>query len=167
MNIGIDLGGTKIELYQNRVATPNENYQKIINVIVGLIESAEKEVEKECTLGVCTPGSLSPATGLLRNSNTSCLNGKPFKQDLEEGLSIQFNKTRNVRIANDANCFALSEAIDGAAEYAKTVFGVIVGTGTGGGLVVNKSLLTGCNGIAGEWGHNPLPWPEVFIRSRV
>jgi len=164
MKAGIDLGGTKIEvlviddhgkeLFRERIATPKDNYHKIIDEITGLAKLAEAKVEQKCSIGICTPGSLSPTTGLLRNSNTTCLNDKPFKQDLEKSLS------KNIRIANDANCFALSEAIDGAAKDAATVFGVIVGTGTGGGLVVNRQILIGCNAVAGEWGHNPLPWPD-------
>ncbi|QMU62429.1 MAG: ROK family protein [Gammaproteobacteria bacterium] len=164
MKAGIDLGGTKIEilviddsgkeLLRNRVATPKDNYQEIIDVITALIKNAEEYLEQECSIGICTPGSLSIKTGLLRNSNTVCLNGKPFEQDLEASLA------RQIRIANDANCFVLSEAIDGAAHNAKTVFGVIVGTGVGGGLVINKKVLIGANAIAGEWGHNPLPWSD-------
>ena len=164
IRLGIDLGGTKIEvlvlsgngkeLLRDRVATPKENYQDIIDAITALIKSAEKDVKQVCSIGICMPGSLSPTTGLIRNSNTTCLNGKPFKLDLEKILN------REIRIANDANCFVLSEAIDGAAQDASTVFGVIVGTGTGGGLVVNKQVLTGNNAIAGEWGHNPLPWSD-------
>jgi len=129
-----------------------KNYQAIIDAITALIKRTENELKQECSIGICTPGSLSPATGLLRNSNTTCLNGKPFKKDLERSLS------REIRMMNDANCFALSEAVDGAAQDADSVFGVIVGTGTGGGLVVNKKVLMGANAIAGEWGHNPLPW---------
>ncbi|NNC67644.1 MAG: ROK family protein, partial [Gammaproteobacteria bacterium] len=164
MRIGIDLGGTKIEilaisddgkeLLRNRIATPKEDYHKIIDAIGIIIKNAEIELKHECTVGICTPGSLSPSTGLLRNSNTTCLNGMPFKQDFEKHLG------REIRVANDANCFALSEAIDGVAQDAHTVFGVIVGTGTGGGLVINKQVLKGTNAIAGEWGHNPLPWPK-------
>ena len=164
IRLGIDLGGTKIEvlvlsddgkeLLRDRVATPKVNYLDILDAITALIKSVEQDVKQVCSIGICTPGSLSPATGLLRNSNTTCLNGKPFKQDLEKFLN------RKIRIANDANCFVLSEAIDGAAQDANSVFGVIVGTGTGGGLLVNKQVLTGNNAIAGEWGHNPLPWSD-------
>jgi fructokinase len=162
MRIGIDLGGTKIEIvvldesgiiaYKHRVATPQGNYEDTLHSIVQLVREAEKQVGEICTVGIGTPGALSPATGLLRNSNSVCLNGKPFKQDLERLLG------KTVRIENDANCFALSEAIDGAAKAADIVFGVIVGTGTGAGIVINKQVLTGRNAIAGEWGHNPLPW---------
>ncbi len=164
MKIGVDLGGTKIEILaideqgneclRNRIDTPGNNYQKIISSIADLVSTAEKKLAKDCTVGICTPGSISPATELLRNSNTTCLNGQPFKQDLENILG------KGVRIANDANCFALSEAVDGSAQDANTVFGVIIGTGTGGGLVVDQKVLMGRNAIAGEWGHNPLPWPE-------
>lgn len=147
-------------LFRDRVATPKDNYQNIINAIVALISSAEADIKEECSVGICTPGSLSPATGLLRNSNTTCLNDTPFKQDLEQALTKEFRTTREVRMANDANCFALSEAINGSAKEADSVFGVIIGTGTGGGMVVRRQLLTGCNFIAGEWGHNPLPWPD-------
>ncbi len=170
IRLGIDLGGTKIEvlvlsdgrkeLFRDRVATPKANYQDILDAITALIKSAEENVKQECSIGICTPGSLSPATGLLRNSNTTCLNNQPFQQDLENSLAKKFHKTRKIRMANDANCFVLSEAIDGAAQDASTVFGVIVGTGTGGGLVINKQVLIGGNSIAGEWGHNPLPWPD-------
>jgi len=170
LKIGIDLGGTKIEilvldadgkeLIRKRVDTPSNDYQAIQEVIASLVFEAEQIVDQECTIGICTPGSLSPATSLLRNSNTTCLNEQPFKQDLERSLANKFRIAREIRIANDANCFALSEAIDGAAQNANTVFGVIVGTGTGGGLVINKQVLVGGNSIAGEWGHNPLPWPN-------
>ncbi len=158
------MGGTKIELLvlnnhgeellRKRIPTPRDNYAEIISSITALINNAEDELNQKCTIGICTPGSLSPKTGLLRNSNTACLNGQAFKQDLEQSIE------REVCIANDANCFALSEAIDGAANNAAVVFGVIVGTGTGGGIVVNKKVLTGINAVTGEWGHNPLPWPE-------
>lgn len=170
IKLGVDLGGTKIEvlvinnngqeLFRDRVATPKDHYQNVIDVITKLVTLAEEVVKEELSIGICTPGSLSPVTGLLRNSNTICLNGKPFKQDLERALTKNSGFTREIRMANDANCFALSEAIDGSAKNAASVFGVIVGTGTGGGLVVNKKVLAGANAIAGEWGHNPLPWPE-------
>lgn len=164
--MGIDLGGTKteiialdhegIELYRKRVKTPSYEYQAVIGCIVELIRDAEKifHIKKSLSIGIGTPGAISPATGLQKNSNTVCLNGKPFKIDLEKALG------RPVKMANDANCFALSEAIDGAGEGGDIVFGVILGTGVGGGIVVNKKVLTGINAISGEWGHNPLPWPE-------
>ncbi len=163
MRIGIDLGGTKIEavalnnagemLLRHRVATP-DNYAGILDVIVQLVEEIENESGKRCSVGVGTPGAISPASQLLRNSNTLCMNGQPLKQDISRVLG------RDIRISNDANCFALSEAIDGAAKDAAVVFGVIIGTGTGGGVVINGKVLTGPNAIAGEWGHNPLPWPK-------
>ena len=159
------MGGTKIEIlvidthgeekFRKRVATPQDDYAAIINAITALIVDVENELKQKCSIGICTPGSLSPASNLLRNSNSVCLNHKPFKQDLEKALG------REIRISNDANCFALSEAMDGAAQQAKVVFGVIIGTGVGAGIVVNKQVLTGNNAIAGEWGHNPLPWPEA------
>ena len=164
MRIGIDLGGTKIEgialsdtgkeLCRHRISTPQGDYQEILNSIVRLIQQIESEVNDTGSIGVCTPGSLSPTTGLLRNSNSVCMNGKAALADLQELLQ------RDVRIANDANCFALSEAIDGSAKDASIVFGVIIGTGTGAGVVIDKKILLGANAIAGEWGHNPLPWPQ-------
>lgn len=163
MRIGIDLGGTKIEvialdesgkeIIRQRVATPQGQYDKILQTIVQLIQDVEQSTRQTGSIGIGTPGALSPATGLLKNSNSVCMNGMPVKEDLQQLLG------REIRMANDANCFALSEATDGAAKDAHVVFGVIVGTGTGAGVVVNKHVLTGPNAIAGEWGHNPLPWP--------
>ena len=163
MRLGIDLGGTKIEilalneagetLFCNRVATPRENYSATLASIRDLVLSAEIELGEACTVGIGTPGSPSPATGLMRNCNSTWLNGQPFKQDMEGLLD------REIRISNDANCFALSEATDGAGADAVTVFGVIIGTGCGGGVVVNKKLVDGPNACGGEWGHNSLPWP--------
>ena len=141
-------------MLRDRIVTPRSNYQDIISAVCALINCAQEKVQQECSIGICTPGSLSPATTLLRNSNTTCLNHQPFKDDIEKQLN------KEIRIENDANCFALSEAMDGAAKDASTVFGVIVGTGTGGGIVINKQVLTGNNTIAGEWGHNSLPWPK-------
>ena len=165
IRLGIDLGGTKIEiialdeagntLQRERVKTPQDDYQMILKVIADLVQHTEDTLGLKGTLGICTPGAISPASGLLRNSNSICLNGKPFKQDLEKALG------RDISIANDANCFALSEAVDGAAKGKKIVFGVIVGTGTGAGIVIDKKVLNGSNAIAGEWGHNPLPWPKA------
>jgi len=162
--LGIDLGGTKIEiialdkqgqtLLRKRIKTPKESYQAILLAIAELVHQTEKQLGQVGTLGIGTPGSLSPKTGLLRNSNTVLLNGRPFKTDLEAILA------RPVPIENDANCFALSEAVDGAGEGAASVFGVIIGTGTGAGIVIQGKVLTGVNAIAGEWGHNPLPWPQ-------
>ena len=161
MRIGIDLGGTKIEgatlavdgtLSQRiRVPTPQGDYAQTLEAVSDL--AAELDPAGGLPVGICTPGAISPASGLLRNSNSACLNGRPLLQDLESTLR------RPVRIANDADCFALSEASDGAAAGSPSVFGVIIGTGTGGGIVINGNLLAGPNAIAGEWGHNPLPWP--------
>lgn len=163
MRIGIDLGGTKIEgialadsgevLERRRVMTPKGDYQATLMAVISLVEGIEAHLGDEGSVGVGIPGAISPATGLVKNANTTCLIGKPLHLDLSEGLG------REVRLANDANCFAISEATDGAAAGVEVVFGVIVGTGTGGGVVVNGHLLTGPNAIAGEWGHNPLPWP--------
>ncbi len=163
--IGIDLGGTKIERvalsqcgeerYRTRIPTPADDYQAIIAVIARLVREAEEHLGTQASVGIGTPGSPSPRTSLMRNANTQCLNGKPLAQDLNKALG------REVRIANDANCFTLSEAVDGAARDADVVFGVILGTGTGGGVVINRQLLTGRNAITGEWGHNPLPWPNA------
>ena len=164
IRLGVDLGGTKIEIIalaadgrerlRRRVATPKEDYRGILNVVAQLVADAEAELGESGTVGVGTPGSISRATGLLRGSNSVCLNGKPIKTDLEALLH------RRVQITNDANCFALSEATDGGGAGAEVVFGVILGTGVGAGIVVHGVLLTGLNAIAGEWGHNPLPWPR-------
>jgi fructokinase len=164
LRIGVDLGGTKIEiialaddgreLLRRRVATPREEYAAILETIASLVREAEAELGARATVGIGTPGSISRATGLLRGSNSVCLNGKPIRADLEARLG------REVRITNDANCFALSEATDGAGAGAEVVFGVILGTGVGAGIVVRGGVLTGPNAIAGEWGHNPLPWPR-------
>lgn len=161
MRIGIDLGGTKTEgVLMNRTGeiiervrkpTPaSEGYQAILNNLVQIIAELEENVGQSCRIGIGTPGSISTTTGLLRNSNTTCLNHQPLKQDLEKLLA------REIRIANDANCFALSEAIDGAGKNAGSVFGIILGTGVGGGIVIDKKLHQGAQGIAGEWGHNVL-----------
>jgi fructokinase len=164
MRIGIDLGGTKIEviafgdngevLFRDRVATPQEDYSGTLQVIAELVVRLERELGRQGTVGIGMPGAISPATGLVKNSNSVCLNGRRFDRDLERLLR------RPLRIANDANCFALSEATDGAVEGAEVVFGVILGTGTGGGVAVRGAILAGANAIAGEWGHNPLPWPH-------
>jgi fructokinase len=165
MRFGIDLGGTKIEiialddegkeLLRRRVATPKDDYYDTLQAIAQLVRDAEAELGQRGSIGIGTPGALSRATGRLKNSNSVALNGQPILQDLEDLLQ------RNIKISNDANCFALSEATDGAAAGASVVFGVILGTGVGAGIVVNGHILTGPNGIAGEWGHNPLPWPEA------
>jgi fructokinase len=165
MRIGIDLGGTKIEaallgagsqiLHRERVATPRGDYAGALVAIAQLVKALETAAGTAgLPVGIGHPGSLSPATGKLRNSNSTWMNGQPLKQDLERALG------RDVRMANDADCFALSEAIDGAGAGARCVFGVILGTGCGGGVVVDGKLLAGANGIAGEWGHNALPWPR-------
>lgn len=164
MRIGIDVGGTKIELvaldeggrvaYRQRIATPRGDYDATIEAIVGLVAGSELALHCRASVGIGMPGAISPATGLVKNANSTWLNGRRFHDDLAAALG------RPVRLANDANCFALSEATDGAAAGAVIVFGVIVGTGTGGGLVVRGRVCTGANAIAGEWGHNPLPWPE-------
>ena len=163
MRIGIDLGGTKIEAVgiedggrevgRRRIPTPRD-YRATLTAIAELVHAIEAETGRHSRVGVGIPGTPSPHTGLIKNANSTWLNGRPFVADLEVRVE------RPVRVANDANCFALSEAIDGAGEEAPVVFGVIVGTGTGGGVVVNRQVLTGPNAIAGEWGHNPLPWPE-------
>ncbi len=164
MKIGIDLGGTKIEgialseagdeLFRHRVATPQGDYQDTLQSIADLVKQIESGTGEQGSIGICTPGSLSPATGLMRNSNSVCMNGKPVLADLQDLLQT------DIRMSNDANCFALSEAVDGIARDAPVVFGVIIGTGTGAGVVIDKKVLTGKNSIAGEWGHNPLPWPQ-------
>jgi fructokinase len=164
MRIGLDLGGTKLEgialdddgtpLARRRVATPRHDYAATLQAMAGLVRDLEAETGRRGTVGVGMPGALSPATGLVKNANSTWLIGQPLDHDLSGRLE------RPVRFANDANCFALSEAVDGAAAGARVAFGVIVGTGTGGGIVVDRKVLTGPNAIAGEWGHNPLPWPR-------
>ncbi len=164
MKLGIDLGGTKTEIaafddsgaqvLRHREPTPSGDYAATLALIKTLISDAQQKLGTTATIGIGTPGALSPSTGLMRNSNSTCLNQKPFKIDVERVLG------REVRLANDANCFALSEAHDGAAAGAASVFGVILGTGVGGGIVINGRVIDGPNAIAGEWGHNALPWPE-------
>lgn len=164
MRIGIDLGGTKIEaaaldeggsaLLRRRVPTPRHDYQGTLTAIKHLVDAIECDLGRRVSVGVGTPGSISPFTGRMRNANSVWLNDRPLDKDLEAVLD------RRIRLANDADCFALSEAVDGAGRDARSVFGVIVGTGTGAGVVVNGQLLSGPNAIAGEWGHNPLPWPN-------
>jgi predicted NBD/HSP70 family sugar kinase len=164
MRIGIDVGGTKIEgialddngreLLRRRVPTPVGDYQGTLAAVAGLVQDIENHTGQRGSVGVGTPGAISRATGRIKNSNSQCLIGKPLREDLAALLS------RELRVANDANCFALSEAVDGAAAGAEVVFGVIIGTGTGGGVVVRGRVLEGVNGVAGEWGHNPLPWPR-------
>lgn len=164
MRIGIDLGGTKIEaialggggttLDRRRIPAPRNDYRATLDAIAQLVLAIESATGQRGSLGLGTPGATSPFTGRLRNANSVWLNDRALNRDLAERLG------RPVRIANDADCFALSEATDGAGRGARTVFGVIVGTGTGGGVVVGGRLLAGPNAIAGEWGHNPLPWPR-------
>jgi fructokinase len=161
--IGVDLGGTKVEaialdasgvlVWRERIATPKSSANEIYSAIAALVLRGESEVGAACSVGIGTPGSLSPKTGLLRGSNTVVLNGQPVKQEIEARLK------REIRMANDANCFALSEAVDGAGQGAQSVFGVIFGTGCGGGVVIDGKIQNGLHAIAGEWGHNPLPWP--------
>lgn len=165
MRIGIDLGGTKIEgialddhghqQERIRVATPRGDYEGTVAAVADLVARLETATAPRATVGIGIPGTISPATGVVKNANSTWLIGRPFGADLEQALH------RPVRLANDANCFALSEAVDGAGAGAEVVFGVIVGTGTGGGIVVRGHVLTGANAVAGEWGHNPLPWPEA------
>lgn len=166
MRIGIDLGGTKTEgialadsgeiAFRRRVATPAGDYRGTVALVAELVHAIENEVgQRQCPVGIGTPGAISPATGRMKNCNSTCLNGQPLLQDLEALLG------KRVRLANDANCFALSEARDGAAAGAHCVFGVILGTGVGGGVVVGGEVLQGANAIAGEWGHNPLAAPQV------
>ena len=174
LSAGLDLGGTKIEIIvlsaqgeiqlRERIPTPSKQdhqipehqYRAIIRAIKLLVEDSEELLQQKfLQVGIGIPGAISPATGLVKNANTTCLIGQAFQQDLEQALNCE------VKIANDADCFVLSEAIDGAAKDAKSVFGVIIGTGCGGGLVINQQLISGPNAICGEWGHNPLPWPQA------
>ncbi len=161
MKLGIDLGGTKIEilaldqagseLARRRIDTPRGAYEPILKAVTQLVRDTEASLGREGSLGIGIPGAEDPATGLIKNANTTELVGHAFRQDLEKELQ------RSVRLANDANCFALSEAIDGAAKGERVVFGVILGTGCGGGLVVDGKIIAGRNAIGGEWGHNRLP----------
>ncbi len=163
LRIGVDLGGTKIEvialaadgreLLRRRLATPQGDYCATLRAVAALVAAVEKELGRRGTVGIGIPGAESLASGLIKNANSTCLIGQPLRTDL--GALLR----REVRLANDANCFALSEASDGAARDAEVVFGVILGTGVGGGIVVRGHALTGANAIAGEWGHNPLPLP--------
>ena len=162
MRCGIDVGGTKIEtailsdtgefLSRERTNTPN-NYTALLNSIDKSFQQASQDTGFDGPVGICMPGSVSKETGLIQGANTTYLNGQNFQKDLQATLN------RSVRLSNDANCFALSEAIEGAGKGASVVFGVIIGTGCGGGIVVNRHIIPGVNGIAGEWGHTPLPWP--------
>ena len=164
MRIGIDLGGTKIEaialaddgkaLLRRRVPTPAGDYGAILDAVASLVAATEKELGRDGSIGIACPGAISARTGLIKNSNTAVLIGKPLDRDLATRLG------RPVRLENDANCFTLSEAVDGAGTHGRVVFGVILGTGVGGGIVIDRQLVTGHNRVAGEWGHNPLPWPR-------
>ena len=164
MQIGVDLGGSKIEaaalgpagevLLRHRCGTPQQDYDGTVAAVRDLVLGLEAELERRCSVGVGIPGTISPQSGLVKNANSTWLIGKPLDRDLSTALG------RPLRLDNDANCFALSEAVDGAAAGKRVVFGVILGTGVGGGLVVDRQALTGAQAIAGEWGHNPLPWPE-------
>ncbi|WP_339915351.1 ROK family protein [uncultured Brevundimonas sp.] len=164
MQIGVDFGGTKIEAaaldadggFIGRIRAPNPGtYEAALAAVAGLVQAIERETGTTGTVGLAVPGSVSPTSGRMRNANSTWLNGRPFREDVEAALA------RPVRLANDANCLALSEAVDGAAAGARVVFGVIVGTGCGGGLVVDGRLIGGANGVAGEWGHISLPWPTA------
>ncbi|MDP9023685.1 MAG: ROK family protein [Actinomycetota bacterium] len=162
MRIGVDLGGTKIEavalgddgqdVARHRVTTPRHDYAASIRTIAELVERLEGETGRRGTVGIGMPGTHSPVTGLIKNANSVWLNGRPFSRDVSDALG------RDVRCANDANCLALSEATDGAGADAEVVFAAIVGTGTGAGVAIGGRILTGRNGVGGEWGHNPLPW---------
>ena len=165
MRIGIDLGGTKIEgialdnqggeLFRQRIDTPQADYHATVDAVTKLVRLIETQTRQTGTVGIGIPGAISPATDLVKNANSTWLIGKPLHTDLQQALA------RPVRIENDANCFTVSEATDGAARDAKIVFGVIVGTGTGGSVYVRGREIVGVNAIAGEWGHNPLPWPSA------
>ena len=165
MRIGIDLGGTKIEgialddtgraLVRRRVPTPRGDYAGTVEAVAALVRDLEAEIGVQATVGVGMPGALSRVSGRVKNANSTWLIGQPLQRDLDASLG------RPVRLANDANCFALSEAVDGAGQGARVVFGVILGTGVGGGIVVDGRVLEGPNAIAGEWGHNPLPRPAA------
>ncbi|HEV7180292.1 MAG TPA: ROK family protein [Candidatus Baltobacteraceae bacterium] len=162
--IGVDLGGTKIEiiamndrretLLRRRVPTPVGDYAKTVEAIGELVQVAESELHVRATVGVGTPGAPSPETQAIKNANSTVLIGKPLQRDIEHRIG------REIRMTNDANCFILSEALDGAAQDARVAFGVILGTGVGGGVSIDHTLVRGANAIAGEWGHNPLPWPK-------
>ena len=164
LRIGIDLGGTKVEaialdangneLFRKRIPSPQNNYQNTLNAISNLITEIEISLNQTATVGIGIPGMISPATGLVKNANSTWLIGQPLQKDLETLLK------RKIRVENDANCFVVSEATDGAAKNTDVVFGVIIGTGTGAGLYIRGQSIVGANAIAGEWGHNPLPWPN-------
>lgn len=164
MRIGIDLGGTKTEVialddageqrFRHRLPTPREDYQQTIETIAALVDMAEQATGQIGSVGIGIPGSISPYTDVVKNANSTWLNGQPFDKDMSRRLN------REVRLANDANCLAVSEAVDGAAAGAQTVFAVIIGTGCGAGVALNGRAHIGRNGTVGEWGHNPLPWMD-------
>jgi len=164
LRLGIDLGGTKIAAvvlgpdggvrWERRIPSPRDNYDATLDALAALVREGEAAAGEACSVGMGMPGAISPVTGLVKNANSTWLNGRPLQQDLEQRLA------RPVRLANDANCLAVSEATDGGAAGAHVVFGVILGTGTGAGIAIDGRVLTGANAIAGEWGHNPLPWPS-------
>jgi fructokinase len=164
LRLGIDLGGTKIAAvvlgpdggvrWERRIPSPRDNYDGTLDALAALVREGEAAAGEACSVGIGMPGAISPVTGLVKNANSTWLNGRPLQGDLERHLG------RPVRLANDANCLAVSEATDGAAAGAHVVFGVILGTGTGAGIAIDGRVLTGANAIAGEWGHNPLPWPS-------
>ncbi len=173
IRFGIDLGGTKIEiiaidssrksgssgvdnvLYQKRIETPKDDYAATLNAISQLVLEAEENLSQKGSVGIGIPGSISHKTGRIKNANSTWLIGQDLQADLQQSLN------RPVALANDANCFALSEAVEGSAQDSEVVFGVIIGTGCGGGIIVNGQILNGMNAIGGEWGHNPLPWLEA------
>ena len=171
MRMGVDLGGTKIEiitlddngatLLRRRVQTPVGDYAGTVRTIAELVSSAQSQIGASATLGIATPGALSPQNGLLRNSNSVVLNGKPLDRDIASALG------QPVRLENDANCLAISEAVDGAGASCHVVFGAVLGTGVGGGIVIERRILTGLNRIGGEWGHNPLPWAKRASGTQV
>ena len=172
MRLGVDVGGSKIEaavlngegrlVARRRTATPQRGYEDALRALVKIIADAEGEAKERCSVGVGIPGKVSPRTGLVENAYNTPFNGQPLPRDLEAALG------RPLRFANDANCFTLSEAMDGAARGARVVFGAILGTGAGGGIVIEGRVLAGRHGIAGEWGHNPLPWmrPDEYPGPR-
>ena len=165
LRIGVDIGGTKIEalaldaagreVFRKRVPTPRGDYDATISAVKGLVEQIDSSSGVKGSVGIGIPGALSRATGRVKNANSTWLIGRSLKEDLEKALN------REIRLENDANCYALSEAVDGAGQGARVVFGAILGTGVGGGIVVDGRVLTGQNAIAGEWGHNPLPLPTA------
>jgi len=173
MRIGVDLGGTKIEgivltnegeiAEKIRVATPGDNYKETLKAVCQVVTHLQDQSPSPLKVGIGSPGTLSHLSGLMKNCNSICLNGEALKKDIESNLGYE------VKLENDANCFALSEAHYGAAKNSRSMFGVIIGTGTGGGIVINDQLLIGPNNIAGEWGHNPLPSSarELIAEDRV